>query len=73
MDRSRVKNELIWAFTHSNESLLPQDVIYIILQFTYDLRAGYASVHYWLWVFEPRYINLHETNRIKALRLGKKG
>ena len=73
MDRSKLKKELIWAFTHGNECLLPQDIVYIILEYTYDLRAGDASVQYWLWVFEPRYINLHETNRIKALRVGKKG
>ena len=71
--RTKLKRELIWAFTHSTGSPLPEEVMYIVLQYAYDLRAAGASVQYFLWVFEPRYINLHETNRIKALRVGKKG
>lgn len=75
MDSSRAerKKELIWAFTHGTQAPMPSEVVYIILEYTYDLRMGDASVQYWLWVFEPRYTNIHENSRVKALRLGSEG
>lgn len=52
----RTRGEVIMAICGNLEgcSILPVDILHVILNFAYDVRCGATSVQYWFWLHEPK-------------------
>jgi hypothetical protein len=47
------RRQIIRAFTSNCSSCLPTEVVFLILEFAYDVRCSASAVQYWFFLHEP--------------------